>query len=132
MTQTDAPRSVGEAVTKMCTLRLLALENVSHSFVVPTVASVLDLVVHTANESNGRWRIGCRRRRTPTPMEALLVLNARHVHLGLRRRKQPCWQRHRGGVRVTPPAGGLVACLLLSRAAGAGSGPGGCGEGRVA
>ena len=42
----------------MCTLRLLALENVSHSFVVPTVASVLDLVVHTANESKSRWRIG--------------------------------------------------------------------------
>ena len=37
---------------------LLALENVGHAFVVPTVASVLDPVVHAANESNGRGRIG--------------------------------------------------------------------------
>ena len=38
--------SAREAVTKMCTLPLLAGENVSDRFVVPTVASAIDLVVH--------------------------------------------------------------------------------------
>ena len=35
--------SAREAVTKMCTLPLLAGENVSDWFVVPTVASAIDL-----------------------------------------------------------------------------------------
>lgn len=43
-----------EAVTKLCTLPLLAGENVSHNFVVPTVAGCIDLVVHLASEANGR------------------------------------------------------------------------------
>jgi pilus assembly protein CpaF len=38
--------SAREAVIKMCTLPLLAGENVSHNFVVPTVASSIDIVVH--------------------------------------------------------------------------------------
>ena len=38
--------SARDAVTKMCTLPLLAGENVSSRFVVPTVASAIDLVVH--------------------------------------------------------------------------------------
>lgn len=38
--------SAREAVTKLCTLPLLAGENVTASFVVPTVASAVDLVVH--------------------------------------------------------------------------------------
>ena len=46
--------SAREAVTKMCTLPLLAGENVSHAFVVPTVASCVDLVVHIATEQDGR------------------------------------------------------------------------------
>ena len=49
--------SAREAVTKMCTLPLLAGENVGHAFVVPTVASVLDVVIHTANDGDGRRRI---------------------------------------------------------------------------
>jgi pilus assembly protein CpaF len=49
--------SAREAITKMCTLPLLAGENVSHSFVVPTVASSVDLVVHTANDGDGRRRV---------------------------------------------------------------------------
>ena len=49
--------SAREAVTKMCTLPLLAGENVGHAFVVPTVASVLDLVIHAANDGDGRRRI---------------------------------------------------------------------------
>ncbi len=46
--------SAREAVTKMCTLPLLAGENVSARFVVPTVAASIDLVVHSALEHDGR------------------------------------------------------------------------------
>jgi pilus assembly protein CpaF len=46
--------SAREAVTKMCTLPLLAGENVAARFVVPTVASSIDLVVHVALERDGR------------------------------------------------------------------------------
>jgi len=46
--------SAREAVTKMCTLPLLAGENVSARFVVPTVASSIDIVVHAALERDGR------------------------------------------------------------------------------
>ncbi len=46
--------SAREAVTKMCTLPLLAGENVSGRFVVPTVAASIDLVVHVALERDGR------------------------------------------------------------------------------
>jgi len=46
--------SAREAVTKMCTLPLLAGENVSHAFVVPTVASCIDVVVHVSTERDGR------------------------------------------------------------------------------
>ena len=49
--------SAREAVVKMCTLPLLAGENVGHSFVVPTVASSVDLVVHAATEADGRRRV---------------------------------------------------------------------------
>jgi pilus assembly protein CpaF len=46
--------SAREAVTKMCTLPLLAGENVGHAFVVPTVAGCIDLVVNIATERDGR------------------------------------------------------------------------------
>ena len=46
--------SAREAVMKMCTLPLLAGPNVSSSFVVPTVASAIDLVVYVALERDGR------------------------------------------------------------------------------
>ncbi len=46
--------SAREAVSKMCTLPLLAGENVSSRFVVPTVASSVDLVVHVALDRDGR------------------------------------------------------------------------------
>ena len=50
--------SAREAITKMCTLPLLAGENVGHSFVVPTVASSVDLVVHTRTDGRGHRRVG--------------------------------------------------------------------------
>jgi len=49
--------SAREALVKMCTLPLLAGENVSHAFVVPTVAASVDLVVHLQIDHNGRRRV---------------------------------------------------------------------------
>ncbi|PZU48080.1 MAG: CpaF family protein [Arsenicicoccus sp.] len=49
--------SAREAVTKMCTLPLLAGSNVSSSFVVPTVASSVDIVVHLALEAQGARQV---------------------------------------------------------------------------
>ena len=49
--------SAREAIVKMCTLPLLAGENVGHAFVVPTVASCVDIVVHTAKDGTGHRRV---------------------------------------------------------------------------
>lgn len=49
--------SARDAITKMCTLPLLAGENISSSFVVPTVASCFDLVVHCTRDLHGRRQI---------------------------------------------------------------------------
>jgi pilus assembly protein CpaF len=49
--------SAREAVTKMCTLPLLAGENVGHAFVVPTVAASVDIVVHVRTDPDGRRRV---------------------------------------------------------------------------
>ncbi len=46
--------SAREAISKMCALPLLAGENVTAQFVVPTVASAIDLVVHLDLDSRGR------------------------------------------------------------------------------
>ena len=46
--------SAREALVKLCTLPLLAGENVSSAFVVPTVASAVDLVVHLDLDADGR------------------------------------------------------------------------------
>ncbi|WP_310964357.1 CpaF family protein [Nocardioides terrisoli] len=45
--------SAREALVKMCTLPLLAGENVSARFVVPTVASSVDIVVHLGLDHSG-------------------------------------------------------------------------------
>ena len=49
--------SAHDAVTKICTLPLLAGENISSAFVVPTVASCIDLVVHCSRHANGRREV---------------------------------------------------------------------------
>jgi pilus assembly protein CpaF len=49
--------SAREAVTKLCTLPLLAGENVTTAFVVPTVASCIDVVVQAAVGADGRRRV---------------------------------------------------------------------------
>lgn len=45
--------SAQDALTKICTLPLLAGENISRQFIVPTVASCIDLVVHCTREEDG-------------------------------------------------------------------------------
>jgi pilus assembly protein CpaF len=49
--------SARETVTKLCTLPLLASPNISHAFVVPTVASAIDLVVHVSKDARGQRRV---------------------------------------------------------------------------
>lgn len=49
--------SAREALVKMCTLPLLVGENISSKFVVPTVASSVDLVIHLGTDSNGVRRV---------------------------------------------------------------------------
>ncbi len=46
--------SAREALTKICTLPLLAGENVTAGFVVPTVAAAIDVVVHLGIDERGR------------------------------------------------------------------------------
>ena len=49
--------SAREALTKACTLPLLAGENISARFVVPTVAASVDLVVHLELDARGTRRV---------------------------------------------------------------------------
>ena len=49
--------SAREALVKLCTLPLLAGENISARFVVPTVASSVDLVVHLGVDVGGVRRV---------------------------------------------------------------------------
>ena len=49
--------SARDALTKLCTLPLLAGRNIDSSFVVPTVASCIDLVVHLTIDRDGRRRV---------------------------------------------------------------------------
>ncbi|HET7385234.1 MAG TPA: ATPase, T2SS/T4P/T4SS family [Nocardioidaceae bacterium] len=49
--------SAREALVKMCTLPLLAGENISARFVVPTVAASVDLVVHLGIDHDGVRRV---------------------------------------------------------------------------
>lgn len=49
--------SAREALVKMCTLPLLAGENISARFVVPTVAASVDLVVHLGIDGDGMRRV---------------------------------------------------------------------------
>ena len=67
--------SAREAVTKLCTLPLLAGTNVTSAFVVPTVAASVDLVVHAATDA-GRTAAGARDRRRPGRVEGDVVETA--------------------------------------------------------
>lgn len=49
--------SARDAIMKLLTLPLLAGSNISHAFIVPTVASAIDLVVHIQMNNSGSRRI---------------------------------------------------------------------------
>lgn len=49
--------SAKQAISKMCLLPMLAGSNVSAEFVIPTVASVVDVVVHTAMQKDGKRKV---------------------------------------------------------------------------
>ena len=49
--------SARDAITKLCVLPMLAGENVTASYIVPTVASAVDIVVHTGTDADGRRRL---------------------------------------------------------------------------
>src|SRR5690606_11243603 len=48
---------VGDALAKLCTLPLLAGRNIDASFIVPTVAACIDLVVHCELDRRGVRRV---------------------------------------------------------------------------
>ena len=50
----NSPR---DAIVKLQTLPLLAGENISHKFIAPTVASAIDVIVHTSLDARGIRRI---------------------------------------------------------------------------
>ena len=50
----NSPR---DAIVKLQTLPLLAGENISHKFIAPTVASAIDVIVHTTLDVHGTRRI---------------------------------------------------------------------------
>ena len=50
-------RSAAHALEKLCTLPLLAGGNIDRGFVVPTVAGVIDVVVHAELRSHGTRRV---------------------------------------------------------------------------
>jgi pilus assembly protein CpaF len=49
--------SARDALSKLCTLPLLAGRNIDSDFVVPTVAGCIDVVVHCELERNGKRRV---------------------------------------------------------------------------
>lgn len=49
--------SARDAITKLCVLPMLAGENVTAAYIVPTVASAVDLVVHASTGPDGRRRV---------------------------------------------------------------------------
>jgi pilus assembly protein CpaF len=49
--------SARDAILKLMTLPLLAGANISHSFIVPTVASAIDLVIHVEMDNQGCRRV---------------------------------------------------------------------------
>ena len=50
-------KSAHHALVKLCTLPLLAGRNIDHSFVLPTVAGTIDLVVHLQRGADGVRRV---------------------------------------------------------------------------
>lgn len=85
--------SAHEALLKLTTLPLLAGENVTHSFVVPTVAASVDLIVHLGHERGAR--------------RTMQILGVTGRVEGHSIETSSLWERGPGGLRWTgqqPPA----------------------------
>ena len=112
--------SAREAVVKMCTLPLLAGENIGTAFVVPTVASSVDLVVHVGTDASGHRRV---REIVALPGRAEDgVIETADVFTSPRRaarpgRRLPAAPRPVRGSRVRPPRSprGRAGTLLMAR-----------------
>jgi pilus assembly protein CpaF len=90
-----------EALTKLATLPLLAGENVSHTFVVPTVAASIDLIVHLHGERG--------KRRTSEIVAVTGRLEGDQIE------SVPLWQLSHNGLKWTghrPPPYGRFANAL--------------------
>ena len=75
--------SARDAVLKLMTLPLLAGANISHSFIVPTVASAIDLVIHVEMDSQGLRRV-----------IELISLNGRVENLNIEMEQIIHWNGH--------------------------------------
>jgi pilus assembly protein CpaF len=85
--------SAREALTKLTTLPLLAGENVSHDFVVPTVATSVDLIVHLGRAQGER--------------RTIQILGVTGRTEGSHIESVSLWERDRSGLRWTgqhPPS----------------------------
>ncbi|GAB2469256.1 hypothetical protein GCM10027265_17930 [Jatrophihabitans fulvus] len=105
--------SAREALVKMCTLPLLAGENVSAAFVVPTVAASVDLVVHLGLEASGQRRVreivGVTGRVERDVIETTEIFTSRHGRLERTDGHPPHAERY--------AAAGIDVAALLGRSA---------------
>jgi pilus assembly protein CpaF len=111
--------SAREALVKMCTLPLLAGENVSAAFVVPTVAASVDLVVHLALDVNGQRRVreivGVTGRVEGEVIETTELFTARRGRLERAEGFPPHPERYEAaGIDVVAALGGRADRLLLA------------------
>ena len=97
--------SAREAVTKLSTLPLLAGENVSHAFVVPTVAASIDLIIHLGIEGARRVTqqvVGVTGRVEGDRIETSSIFEKRGEHLYWTGQQPPAVERfERIGVDLT-------------------------------
>jgi pilus assembly protein CpaF len=88
--------SAREALAKLTTLPLLAGENVTHAFVVPTVASSIDLIVHLSVQ-NGKRRtsqiLGVSGRTEGDQIETVPVFEERGARLSWTGLQPPALER---------------------------------------
>ena len=105
--------SARDALVKLCTLPLLAGRNIDSAFVVPTVASCIDLVVHLAIDRDGHRRVveiaaptgGC----TGAAVDAETIFATRGGALGRRRAHARPHSRSSGPSGSTPTSCSPVA-----------------------
>ena len=78
--------SAREALIKLCTLPLLAGQNIAAGFIVPTVAAALDVVVHIGQDAHGGRRVREVLELTGRVEEGVIETEARYVDAAAPRR----------------------------------------------